>query len=330
MTGASSPSTNREETRSEEYDQSDEETLRESATDTCPECSGRLIQDETQAEIHCRDCGRVVESDQIDHGPEWRGFDSEERAEKSRVGAPRTKQMHDHGLSTVIDWKDKDGYGQSLSPRQREKMRRLRRWDERFRTKDAQERNLKQALGEINRMASALGCPDPIRETASVLYRRALEDDMIRGRSIEGMATAALYAGARIQGTPRSVDEVVAVSRVEDLEVERAYRYITDELELEIAPTNPEAYIARFASQIDCSDETERRCRELVQAAIDKGIHSGRNPVGIAAAALYAASKLTNGDLLQADIAEVANVSEVTIRNRYREILEAADGAAAG
>lgn len=330
MTAPFTPSRVREEARHADEDETEDIERPRTSERTCPECSGRIVHDEAQAESHCRDCGRVVDADQIDHGPEWRAFDSGEKAEKSRVGAPQTRQLHDRGLSTVIDWRDEDASGRSLSSRQRQKMRRLRKWDERFRTKNDRERNLKHALGEINRMAAALGCPDPIRETTSVLYRQALERDMIRGRSIEGMATAALYAGSRLEHAPRSLDEVAAVSRVEKLEIERAYRYLSDELELELAPPDPEAYVARFASKLGCPDETERRSRELIRAAVESGLHSGRNPVGIAAAALYAAAKLTNQDVIQDDLAEIADVSKVTIRNRYSEILEAADGVSGG
>ena len=324
MTELSSTPEVREESRPEEHGETGEEERNESKT--CPECSGQIVRDEAQAELHCQECGRVIESDQIDRGPEWRAFDSREKNDKSRVGAPQTQQLHDRGLSTVIDWRDEDGYGRSLSTRQREKMQRLRKWDERFRTKNSQERNLKYALGEINRMASALGCPDPIRETTSVLYRQALEKDMLRGRSIEGMATASLYAGSRLEDAPRTLDEVAAVSRADKLDIERTYRYLASELELEMVPTDPEAYIARFASQLGCPDETERRSRELIRAAVEEGVHTGRNPVGIAAAALYAAAKLTHQDVIQDDLAEIANVSKVTVRNRYPEILEAAEG----
>jgi transcription initiation factor TFIIB len=320
----------REESGPEKDPETGEEKRNAPSANTCPECSGRIVHDEAQAETHCQDCGRVIESDQLDHGPEWRAFDSREKENHSRVGAPQTQQLHDGGLSTVIDWRNEDAYGRSLSSRQRKKMRRLRKWDERFRTKNDQERNLKQALGEINRMSSALGCHDPIRETTSVLYRRALDEDMLRGRSIEGMATAALYAGSRLENAPRTLDEVAAVSRVDRLEIERAYRYLADELGLEMTPTDPEAYIARFASQLGCPDETERQSRELIRAAVEAGVHSGRNPVGIAAAALYAAAKLTRQDVIQDDIAEIANVSKVTIRNRYPEILEAADEVSSG
>jgi len=289
----------------------------------CPECDGQLATDTEHGETVCADCGLVVEEDEIDHGPEWRAFDSKEKDQKSRVGAPTTQMMHDKGLSTNIGWQDKDAYGKTLSSRQREKMQRLRTWNERFRTRDSKERNLKQALGEIDRMASALGLPENVRETASVIYRRALSDDLLPGRSIEGVATSALYAAARQAGTPRSLDEIATVSRVDKDEIARTYRYVVRELGLEIQPADPEQYVPRFASELDLSDESERRARDLLKTAKDQGVHSGKSPVGLAAAAIYAAALLTNEKVTQSEVSEVANISEVTIRNRYHELLEA-------
>jgi transcription initiation factor TFIIB len=289
----------------------------------CPECGGQLATDTEHGETVCADCGLVVEEDEIDHGPEWRAFDSKEKDQKSRVGAPTTQMMHDKGLSTNIGWQDKDAYGKTLSSRQREKMQRLRTWNERFRTRDSKERNLKQALGEIDRMASALGLPENVRETASVIYRRALSDDLLPGRSIEGVATSALYAAARQAGTPRSLDEIATVSRVDKDEIARTYRYVVRELGLEIQPADPEQYVPRFASELDLSDESERRARDLLKTAKDQGVHSGKSPVGLAAAAIYAAALLTNEKVTQSEVSEVANISEVTIRNRYHELLEA-------
>ncbi|WP_226482980.1 transcription initiation factor IIB [Natrinema amylolyticum] len=320
-------------TRTDEREQTEPETESEASAETarereqCPECGGRLVADDEHAETVCEDCGLVVDEGEIDRGPEWRAFDAAEKDEKSRVGAPTTNMMHDQGLSTNIGWQNKDAYGKSLSSRQREKMQRLRTWNERFRTRNSRERNLKQALGEIDRMASALGLPENVRETASVIYRRALEEDLLPGRSIEGVATASLYAAARQAGTPRSLDEISAVSRVEKPEVARTYRYVVRELGLEVQPADPESYVPRFASDLDLSDETELRARDLLATAKEKGIHSGKSPVGLAAAAVYAAALLTNEQVTQNDVSEVASISEVTIRNRYHELLEAEDGA---
>ncbi|WP_232701479.1 transcription initiation factor IIB [Halobacterium wangiae] len=318
-------------TYSSEQRQTEEESTVEnenSETFTCPECNGRVVNDEEHGESVCTECGLVVEEDSIDRGPEWRAFNSSEKDSKSRVGAPTTNMMHDKGLSTNIGWQNKDAYGNSLSSNQRQKMQRLRKWNERFRTRNSKERNLKQALGEIERMASALGLPKEVRETASVIYRRALSEDLLPGRSIEGVATSALYAAARQMQTPRSIDEVANVSRIDAMEFKRTYRYIVRELGLEVAPADPASYVPRFASELDLPDEVERRARELLDNAQKDGVTSGKSPVGLAAAAIYAASLLTNHKVTQSQVSDVTDVSEVTIRNRYQELLEATEVAA--
>ncbi|WP_229112199.1 transcription initiation factor IIB [Halapricum desulfuricans] len=311
-------------TTNSEYERTGERATEQSdEQEVCPECGGPLVTDEERGETVCQHCGLVVEENEIDHGPEWRAFNAGEKDRKSRVGAPTTTMMHDKGLSTNIGWQNKDAYGKSLSSSQREKMQRLRTWNERFRTRDSKERNLKQALGEIDRMASALGLPENVRETASVIYRRALQEDLLPGRSIEGVATAALYAAARQASVPRSLDEMTTVSRVDKTELTRTYRYIVRELDLEIKPAEPESYVPRFVSDLDLSDEVERTARRLIEAARADGVLSGKSPVGIAAAAIYAAALLSNERVTQSDVSEVADISEVTIRNRYKELLDA-------
>jgi transcription initiation factor TFIIB len=323
--------TQRAERSSEETQSAADEEMRPAVADdgtqaalVCPECGGSLSADTAHGETVCEECGLVVEEDEIDRGPEWRAFDAQEKDEKSRVGAPTTNMMHDKGLSTNIGWQDRDAYGNSLSDRQRKKMNRLRTWNERFRTRDAKERNLKQALGEIDRMASALGLPDNVRETASVIYRRALDENLLPGRSIEGIATAAVYAAARQANVPRSLDEVGRVCRVDKEEFKRAYRYIVKELSLAIEPADPTEYLPRFASELDAGDATERKAVELIETASEAQLLSGKSPVGIAAAALYAGSLLTSEGLTQSEVGDVADISEVTIRNRYKDLLEAA------
>jgi len=303
-----------------------EETEREQGH--CPECGADGVVDEKRGETVCRECGVVFEEGHVDRGPEWRSFDARDKAEKSRVGSPTTELLHDKGLSSVIDWKNQDANGQTLSARKREKMSRLRTWDERFRAQSAQDRNLKQALGEIDRMASALGVPENARKTASVIYRRALEEELIPGRSIEAMATASLYAGARQADVPRTLDEFETVSRVERKEFARAYRYIARELELAMEPTDPTQYVPRLASDLEIPDETEQRAVELLEAGKQAAVHSGKNPVGLAAAATYAAGRLTNVELTQHEVADAADVSAVTIRDRYTELLDAAQAQA--
>lgn len=296
----------------------------EDIDEECEECGGRLEINESRGEAYCVKCGLVVIEDGVDKGPEWREFNNIDSEEKRRVGAPTTKMLHDKGLSTNISWQNKDAYGVSLSPAQRKKMERLRKWNERFRTKDYQDRNLKQALGEINRMSSALGLPDVVRNRAAQIYRDALENDLLPGRSIESMTTAALYVSARQNGTPRTFDELEEISQAEKKKFQRCYRYIVRELDLIMEPVEPEEYISRIISNIEVedSDAVERETRRLLKEAKKENIHSGKNPITVAAGAVYAGSLVMNENLTQKELGEVADVSEVTIRNRYREILD--------
>jgi len=277
------------------------------------------------AEVVCQECGLVVEEDVIDRGPEWRAFDATERAEQSRGGSPRTETLHDHGLTTRIDWRNEDATGQPLSAEKSHRMHRLRTWQTRVRVNDAKERNLQFALGEIDRMGSSIDVPRATRETAAVIYRRALSADLIRGRSIEGVATAALYAACRKDAIPRSLDEVVAVSRVEKTEVARAHRYLCAELGLELRPYDPAAFVPQYASALGLSQDVRQRAIDIVNAAAEPGIHSGKAPAGLAGAAIYAAAQMSDDDRTQREVADVAGVTETTIRNRYREMVSVLD-----
>jgi len=296
----------------------------EEVVDGCPECEAdSLVTSGDGGEVVCEDCGLVIEETNIDRGPEWRAFNHSERQSKSRVGAPTTETMHDKGMTTQIDWKNKDAYGRSLSSEKRRQMSRLRKWQERIRTKDAGERNLQFALSETDRMASALGVPRSVREVSSVIYRRALDEDLIRGRSIEGVATGCLYAACRQEGIPRSLEEVADVSRVERKEIGRTYRYISQELGLEMEPVDPKQYVPRFVSELGQSEEVKAKADEIIDVTAEQGLLSGKSPTGYAAAAIYAASLLCNEKKTQREVAAVAQVTEVTIRNRYQEQIEA-------
>lgn len=277
---------------------------------------GELIHEET---------GMIVDEENIDRGPEWRAFNHQERQEKSRVGAPTTKTMHDKGLTTTIDWKDQDAYGRNIGSKKRSQMNRLRKWQERIRTKDAGERNLQFALSEIDRMSSALDLPEGIREVASVLYRRALEEDLIRGRSIEGVATACLYAGCRQETLPRSLEEIEDVSRVERKEIGRTYRYVSKALGLEMKPVDPKQYVNRYCSELELSEKVKTKAMEIIDETKEMGLLSGKSPTGYASAAIYAAALICNEKRTQREVADVAQVTEVTIRNRYQEQIEAMD-----
>ena len=289
----------------------------------CPECgSTHLVRDYERGELVCMDCGLVIDDSYIDQGPEWRAFDSEQMDSRARTGAPMTYTIHDKGLSTEISWKNKDSYGKNIPTKSRAQLYRLRKWQKRIRVSNSSERNLSQALQELERMASNLGLPSDVRETAAVIYRKAVKHNMIRGRSIEGVVAASIYAACRMLGIPRTLEEIASVTRIKKREIGRVYRIMVRELKLNIYPTNPEDYIDRFCSKLKLSGEVKAKAFEIIKMAKEKDIVSGRGPTGVAAAAIYIAAILLGERRTQREVAEVAGVTEVTIRNRYKELIE--------
>jgi len=289
----------------------------------CPECgSARLMRDYEYAEIVCMNCGFVVAAKLTDRGPEWRAFDDEQRAKRTRVGAPLTYTIHDKGLSTMIDWHDRDVYGKRLSPGQKAQIYRLRKWQRRIRVSDATERNLAFALSEISKIANNLSLPKNIVETASVIYRKAVKERLIRGRSIQGVTAAAIYVACRQCGLARTLEEVAQASNIHKKEVGRSYRFLVKELDYFIPPLKPSQYIAKFSNQLTIQGKVEEIAHKILGAAKELKLTSGRGPTGIAAAASYIASVLTGERKTQREIAEIAQVTEVTIRNRYKELVD--------
>jgi len=290
---------------------------------SCPECgSTRLMRDYECAELVCMDCGFVVAAKIADRGPEWRAFDDEQRVKRTRVGAPLTYTIHDKGLSTMIDWHDRDIYGKSLSPGQKAQVYRLRKWQRRIRVSDATERNLAFALSEITKIANNLNLPKSILETASVVYRKAVKERLIRGRSIQGVTAAAIYLACRKCGLARTLEEIAQTSSVNKKEVGRSYRFLIKELDYSIPPLKPSQYITKFSNQLTMQGKVEEIAHKILSAAKELKLTSGRGPTGIAAAASYIASVLTGERKTQREIAEIAQVTEVTIRNRYKELVE--------
>jgi transcription initiation factor TFIIB len=289
----------------------------------CPECGGsKLIRDYDAAEIVCMDCGCVILEKIADPNPEWRAFDDEQRAKRSRVGAPMTYTIHDKGLSTTIDWHDRQASGRKLSPEQKIELYILRKWQRRVRVSDATERNLAVALSDLSKISSILNLPKNILETASVIYRKAIKKKLIRGRSIHNVTAAAIYMSCRQCGVPRTLDEIAEAANLNKKDVGRSYRFMVRELEAFVPPSTSKHYAARFSNKLIISGKAEAIAIKILETAKKMKLTSGRGPTGIAAAATYVATVLTNERKTQREVAEVANVTEVTIRNRYKELLE--------
>ncbi|MBS3135796.1 transcription initiation factor IIB [Candidatus Woesearchaeota archaeon] len=284
----------------------------------CPECGGiNLFWNREKGEIICRDCGLVIEDKMVDFTQEWREFDSNESESRRRTGAPMTFTQYDQGLGTEVGQKS-DLF--KLDSGDRNKFFRLRKWQ--YRISTAIERNLKLALAELKRVSSFLKLPKSVEEEAARIYTLAVQRGLVRGRSMESVVAGALYAACRRHEVPRTLDELSEASGIEKKEIGRTYRFVTRELGLTILPSNPADYIARFASALKLSAETQSNAIEILEKAQKIELTSGRGPTGIASAALYVSALLHGEKRTQREVADVAGVTEVTIRNRYKELLE--------
>ena len=283
----------------------------------CPECSGiNLFWNKDRGEIICRDCGLVVEEKMVDFDQEWRDFDSDQGESRRRSGAPMTYTQYDQGLGTEVGRKT-DLY--ALAGKDRNKFFRLRKWQ--YSISTAIERNLKLALSELKRVSSYLKLPKSVEEESARIYTLAVQRGLVRGRSMESVVAGALYAACRRHEVPRTLDELGEASGIDKKEIGRTYRFVTRELGIRILPSNPVEYIPRFASALKLSAETQSKSVEILEMADNSELTSGRGPTGIAAASLYVAALINNEKRTQREVADIAGVTEVTIRNRYKELL---------
>jgi len=286
----------------------------------CPECNSiNLFINRDKGEIICRDCGIVVDDKLVEFGQEWRDFDSEGEGSEGhgRTGAPMTYTQYDKGLGTEVGQK---ADLLQLASKDRNKFFRLRKWQ--YRISTAIERNLKLALAELKRVSSFLKLPRSVEEEAAMIYTQAVQRGLVRGRSMESVVAGALYAACRRHEVPRTLDELSEASGIEKKEIGRTYRFVTRELGIKILPSNPADYIARFASSLKLAPSTQSKAVEVLEKAQLSELTSGRGPTGIAAAALYVSALIHGEKRTQREVADVAGVTEVTIRNRYKELLD--------
>lgn len=283
----------------------------------CPECgSANLTYDPNLGEVICNNCGLVVEEKMVDTGVDLQSkFDKSEK--KGRGGAPISMQKFDKGLTTNVG-EISDIY--KLDSGQTRKFLRLKKWQERVST--SIERNLRLAMAELRVIAFYLNLPSVVRDEASRIYNYVLQRGMVRGRSMESVIAACLYIACRSYNIPRTLDEMATASDVERKEIGRTYRFIIRKLGIKVKQSSPKDYVSRFSSVLKLSPKTQNDALKILKKAEDVELTSGRGPAGISAAALYVAALINDEKKTQREVADIAGITEVTIRNRYKELIE--------
>jgi transcription initiation factor TFIIB len=286
----------------------------------CPECgSTNILIDEERGEIKCGNCGLVITDSLIDSRPEWRAFSPEDIEKKSRIGPPSSLTAPDRYLSTTIG-RDRKYF----SPEGRVRIDRLRRLQARSSRGVPGGRNLARAMSEMKRISSQLGMPYGILESAAFVYRKALSEGITKGRSINAVVAAALYAASRLHKSPRTLEEIAEMSkRISKKEVARVYRIILNKLpQIHVPLIEPEEYISRLATDLKLSGEVQVRALEILDQAKELHITRGKLPIGIAAAAIYIAAIELDERRTQNEVCEAAQITEVTLRTRYKELVK--------
>ena len=282
----------------------------------CPSCGDKkMVTDQNTGELFCGKCGFVVNDKISDTGAEWRSFANDE-TNRARVGAGTSLTMHDMGLSTIIGTQNKDSTGKPLTSAMKSSIERLRTWDSRTQAHSSAERNLRQALNEMDKLKDKLALTDAVIEKAAYIYRKAMEKKLVRGRSIQGLVAACLYASCRNTETPRTLDDIAKGINIRRKDVARCYRLIYRELELKMPVVDPVKGVSRIASIAKLTEKSKRKAIVILERAKILGIVAGKDPMGIAAAALYLACISTGEVKSQKDISIASGVTEVTIRNR--------------
>ncbi len=289
----------------------------------CPECGSQdIVMDFTKGTSICASCGLVLDK-QIDLGPEWRAYNSTEIAERSRTGSPITPLKAEMGLRTQIGNIRKDISGRTLPFSSQTKYRRLSRIDNR--TRKSEIRNLRFALKELKRIKSQLELPEDVAEMGAMIYRKALKKNLIRGRSIDGMISASLYLACRKKKLPQTLKDIASVSNISSKELGRCIRIILQKLDLKVFPSDYSALVHRLGNSLRVTMKARRQAVIILNVARSKGATVGKNPMSLAAAALYISTIQTGERRTQQEIANVAKITPVTIRNRFKELVKILD-----
>jgi transcription initiation factor TFIIB len=279
--------------------------------------------DSSRGEVYCSKCGFVVREKTVETGPEWRSFSNEEKDERSRTGLPTSIAIHDMGLATIIGGDNKDAAGRSLSGAMKSSVERMRTWDRRSQVHESADRNLKQAFSELRRLSEKLSISEAVTERAAYIYRKALDRSLVRGRSITLILAASLYAACRDREVPRTLKDVAAASNVKKKDIARSYRLLVKEMDLKMPVVDPAKCVTKIASRAKVSEKTQRRALQILFKAEQARISAGKDPMGLAASAIYVACTLEGESITQRDVANAAGVTEVTIRNRYKDLRSA-------
>jgi transcription initiation factor TFIIB len=287
--------------------------------------SDLVVTDPDTGELIRKDTGEVISDNALSQEKEWRSFDIEEDKNRARVGAPTSLAFHDMGLATKIGKESTDASGNVIDAATRTRMGRLRMWNSRSQSHSPTERNLQRAFTMLSRIKDRLGLPNHVTEKAAYTYRKAQERGLIRGDTIGSVLAASIYVAARQSGVLRTLDDISESSNVKPKQAARSYRRIVSKLDIKVPMIDPTKYIVKVANNLNFDEKIKRKALELMERAQKKNLIVGKDPISIAASIIYLVNLSERKPRTQAKIAKAAGVTEVTVRNRSKELRKKLD-----
>lgn len=287
----------------------------------CPICDGvDFVFNRSTGELVCKGCGYVLKTMNIDFGPEWRSFEGEED-HRARTGPPQSLLVADKGISSTLGTLYEDRLRRGVSSGREEEIQRVKSWIRRT-TESSADKNLQTALSILQKLGESLNMPRNVLERAAQIYRLALDKNLVRGRAITSIVAAALYLALREFQIPRTFKNIVKQLGIDSKELGRCYRLLARELNIKLPVVEHSLYIRSIASKAGLPPEVIVTAEKILRIAKDARLTIGKDPVGLAAAATYFAALLNGHKITQKDIANAADVTEVTIRNRCRHLMD--------
>lgn len=288
--------------------------------DTCISTGGLhgpLVTDSSRGEVLCSSCGMVITDKVEDTTPEQRSNTIEDYNNNTRNGMASALSIHDKGLSTIIGNTDRDALGNSMSSYMKGTFNRLRLWDSRSRS-NSQERNLRTAFIVLGTAKSKLDISDTLIERAAYLYRKAINKNITRGRTITGMILSALYVSCRESNVPRTLQEIANSGNISFKDLSRHYRVFVKALDLQVDSFIPSEFVSKIGTSVGLSEKGKRDALGILYKAQNLGVTDGKNPVSLAATAIFLSAVLNEEKIPQHKIASASGVSTVTIRNNSK------------
>jgi transcription initiation factor TFIIB len=285
---------------------------------TCNNEGTTIIADPEAGEVICSNCGMVI-SDKIEQDSRLL-LNDEQRNDRSRTGTLSSLASNDMGLSTIIGRTEKDSTGNKINSQTLSRIKRLRTWDFRIKGYTSTNKNLKQAFNELSILKDKLALSNATVEKSAYIYRKALERRLARGRSISAIVAAAVYIACRELQIPKSLREIAATSNIRRKVLSRSYRILISKLDMKIPIIDPMKCIFKVANRTNLNEKTKRQAMDVMNNLTKREISAGKNPMGLAATVLYVSCLNTGVNIRQADIASAAGITEVTLRNRIKDL----------